>query len=102
MLRLKGRQGKTVLVARDNSFKTGGGAFDAAWDENSALFADKASYKVALRIKDYVENYTETSSPAANTNVSAADEIAELKSLMDQGIVSAEEFEAKKRQLLGI
>lgn len=35
--------------------------------------------------------------PASN-----ADEIVKYKQLMDQGIITAEEFEAKKRQLLGI
>lgn len=33
---------------------------------------------------------------------SAADEIREFKALMDEGIITPEEFEAKKRQLLGI
>ena len=89
-------------AARDSSFKFSGGAFDAAQDENSVLFADKASYEVALRMKNYVENYTEASSPPTSTNVSAADELVKLKSLVDQGIITPEEFEAKKRQLLGI
>lgn len=89
-------------AARDSSFKFTGGAFDAAQDENSVVFADKASYAVALRIKEYVENYTEAPLPAASTNVSTADEIVKLKLLVDQGIISPEEFEAKKRQLLGI
>jgi len=34
--------------------------------------------------------------------VSVVEEIRGLKGLMDDGIITAEEFEAKKRQLLGI
>lgn len=34
--------------------------------------------------------------------VSAADEIAKFKQLADQGIITQEEFEAKKKQLLGL
>ena len=33
---------------------------------------------------------------------SSVDEIAKYKALCDQGIISQEEFEAKKKQLLGI
>lgn len=35
-------------------------------------------------------------------SVSAADEIRKYKKLMDEGIISREEFEAKKKQLLGV
>jgi hypothetical protein len=44
--------------------------------------------------------------PAAATTVqgasSAADELAKWAALRDSGVISAEEFEAKKRQLLGL
>ncbi len=38
--------------------------------------------------------------PAAQ--LSAADEIAKFKTLLDQGVITQEEFEVKKRQLLGL
>ena len=34
--------------------------------------------------------------------VSAADELKKFKELLDVGIISQEEFEAKKKQLLGL
>ncbi|MBI1976152.1 MAG: SHOCT domain-containing protein [Candidatus Omnitrophica bacterium] len=89
-------------AVRDSSFKITGGTFDAVQDENSVVFADKAAYEVALQIKEYVENYKETPSSVTEPGLSAADEILKLKVLMDQGIISAEEFNTKKRQLLGI
>ena len=88
-------------AVRDGSFKFTGGAFDAAQDENSVLFAGDALYGIALEIKNYIESYSEAPSRATASSVSAADEIMKLKGLMDQGIISAEEFETKKRQLLG-
>jgi len=39
--------------------------------------------------------------PLPGQNASAADDILKLKSLNDQGIISPDEFETKKQQLLG-
>lgn len=36
------------------------------------------------------------------TTVSSADEIAKFKNLLDDGIITQEEFDAKKKQLLGL
>ena len=36
------------------------------------------------------------------TNISAADEIKKFKELLDSGIITEEEFNAKKKQLLGL
>jgi hypothetical protein len=41
-------------------------------------------------------------SPEASTKLSAADEIAQFAHLRDSGVITAEEFEAKKKQLLGL
>ena len=89
-------------AARDSSFKFTGGAFDAAQDENSVLFSGKELYDMALKIKEYVENYSEESQQMPSAHISMADEIMKLKGLMDQGILTSEEFETKKRQLLGM
>lgn len=89
-------------AVRNASFTWSGGSADAAADENSVLFNDQASYSIAQRIKEYVENYREPAPTTTPSNVSAADEIMKLKGLLDQGIILATEFEAKKRQLLGI
>ena len=43
-----------------------------------------------------------SASPAAGPVVSAADEITKFKKLLDDGVISAEEFEQKKKQLLGL
>jgi hypothetical protein len=38
----------------------------------------------------------------SSTGISSADEILKFKNLLENGIISEEEFEAKKKQLLGI
>jgi hypothetical protein len=90
--------------ARDSSFTATGGAFDAVQDENSVVFNGNDQYQLALRIKDYVESCSssEHSALGANSGLSAADEIRQLKSLLDDGLITQEEFELKKRQLLGL
>ena len=49
------------------------------------------------------ENQAAQQNPeAAVQQVSSADEIRKYKELMDEGIITEAEFEAKKQQLLGI
>ncbi|MHB8203653.1 MAG: SHOCT domain-containing protein [Desulfomonilaceae bacterium] len=88
-----------VLPTKNALYKTGGYK-NPREDENAVTFRDKESYNLALNIKKYIEEYSEEHSSTAT--VSAADEIIKLKALMDDGIITLEEFNAKKKQLLGI
>ena len=54
---------------------------------------------IAQKIKEYVMNYSPA--PISSPAVSAADEILKFKQLLDQGIITQSEFDAKKKQLLG-
>ena len=59
---------------------------------------------VADEIRTAFENYknndvVEVSGAPA---VSAADELKKFKELLDMGVISQEEFDAKKKQLLGL
>ena len=91
--------------ARDSSYTLSGGAFDAVQDENSVVFNDNERYEVALKVKSYIESWSAkdagTGAPAGSP-VSVADEIRKLKSLMDEGLISAADFEKKKQQLLAL
>jgi putative oligomerization/nucleic acid binding protein/zinc ribbon protein len=90
--------------ARDSSYTLTGGAFDAVQDENSLIFNGAEKYDIALKIKAYVESWSAPivpDSPRA-LSASAADEIKKLKALVDDGIVTPEEFEQRKKQLLGL
>ncbi len=51
--------------------------------------------KQAKEMKKSASNYTVQP-------ISAADEIKKFKALLDEGIITQEEFDAKKKQLLGL
>ena len=82
-----------------------GGVFNAAKDENSIIFNRHFNAK-AKQIVDYIESKRqEMSTPKAATVVqqaSAADELKKFKELLDMVVISQEEFDAKKKQLLGL
>lgn len=86
---------------------------DLAKDENTVMF-NKHEYKNFLKAKELIEEYMNeqekntfasndySSTPPPVNNYSVADEITKLAALKDQGILTEEEFTAKKKQLLGI
>lgn len=61
---------------------------------------DTANKLVALF--SVISNYASSSSEAVVGTLSAADEIKKYKELLDIGAISQEEFEQKKKQLLGL
>lgn len=80
----------------------GFGVSAAIGAEQNFFFA-KADLEVALQLRDYVSTFdVESAAQPAGTVVSVVDEIRGLKGLLDEGILTQEEFDAKKRQLLGI
>jgi len=89
-------------VARDSTLSLTGGTFSAAQDENSVLFTGQENYEIALKIKDYIEKYSEAlSQTQSTTSVSVADEISKLKRLLDDGVLTEAEYNKQKQQLLG-
>ncbi len=80
------------------------GLFDAAKDENTVMYVKQYNQLVA-EIKDFIQNRMKEADSGGRTvvnQVSAADEIAKFKQLADAGTISQEEFDAKKKQLLGL
>ena len=67
---------------------------DSIYEEIKRILADRQSKE------------TKTVSPATVTNImqeqSSADELKKFKDLLDSGIITQEEFDAKKKQLLGL
>ena len=55
-------------------------------------------------IYEYVQDRVRAAKESKNNpaNVSAADEILKFKQLLDSGIITQEEYESKKKQLLGV
>ncbi|PHE64101.1 hypothetical protein COF68_04425 [Bacillus toyonensis] len=81
------------------------GVFAATQDENTVMFTKKEQ-PMAEEIKKYVEDFLANKSKpqVASTveSVSAVDEVVRWNELMKQGVITEEEFQAKKKQLLGL
>ncbi|QCR33100.1 DUF4429 domain-containing protein [Lysinibacillus sp. SGAir0095] len=86
-----------IQFAYAGSIETKAGTLSAAADENSITFHKKDLAK-AEELVALIESKRQN--PIAQ--VSAADELKKFKELLDEGILTKEEFEAKKKQLLGI
>lgn len=67
-------------------------------DENSWIITNKSDYEIAIKMKEAIEN----GNIQSGNNTSSADEILKFKALLDAGAITQEEFDAKKRQLLGL
>lgn len=81
-----------------NKVKTPG---DISKDENALMISGKGKYELALKMKERIEGYSMKRSDAVR-QLSSADEILKYKKLLDDGIITQEEFEAKKKELLNL
>lgn len=73
----------------------------------SGMFSYKSANKYAkevfdVLIKSFKEYKEKNEYNGESTNLSTADEIKKYKDLLDEGIISQEEFDAKKKQLLNL
>ena len=79
-------------------------AQNATQDENTVMIK-QATNAEAREIKDYIENIILNRSKNQGTVVqqaSPAEELKKFKELLDMGVISQEEFDAKKKQILGL
>ena len=90
---------KTAQAA-SSGVSLGFGVGVALGAEKTFFFA-KAETESALRLRDYIVNFDGEQIAAGNV-VSVVDEIRGLKGLLDDGIITKEEFDAKKSKLLGV
>lgn len=87
-------------IAGGNESK--GGLFDATTDENTVMFADKKTLREMEELKSYIETkISELNNSVVKSNsLTGPEEIKRYKELLDQGILTREEFEKKKNQIL--
>ena len=84
-----------------------GGVIAAVNDENSITFQPN-QLPLAQEIVSFIEkrrdevNQSAQAAPTVIQQTSAADELKKFKELLDSGIITQEEFDAKKKQLLGL
>lgn len=80
---------------------------DNFWNENSFTFEEDLNPEMDI-VAQYVKKKIEEAKQQKNapvvvaSAVSPADELKKFKELLDMGIISQEEFDAKKKQLLGL
>lgn len=78
------------------------GIMSATQDENSVMFAKKNN-QLVNEIKEKIEELQQQTLGVQQINqTSSADEIKKYKELFDTGVITEEEFTAKKKQLLNI
>jgi len=77
------------------------GLVDAAHDENTVMFNLKQQ-EAFLKLKEQAEKIIYSVEQGSASKSSGLDEIEKLASLRDKGILSEEEFIAKKKQLLDL
>ncbi|MBG9548733.1 SHOCT domain-containing protein [Cytobacillus firmus] len=81
-----------------------GGLFDATKDENTIMFNKKQMpdfEKLKLAIEEKIDQLSNASSINVG-QIDVADQIKKLAELRDSGIITEDEFNGKKKQLLGI
>ena len=80
-----------------------GGVMAASSDENTITFGNNMNKK-AEEIVNYINQKIKEAkmSKTAIKELSAVDEIVKYKQLLDTGIITIEEFEKKKKELLGL
>ena len=83
---------------------------EAINNENAFLLNMSGQNELAMEVKSYIDkrimHYTNLRNQPTQTivqqSVSAADELIKFKQLLDMGIITQEEFDTKKKQLLGL
>lgn len=85
------------------SMESKGGVMSAVKDENTILFAKKEEHLI-LELKEYIEyKMSHIDKPHENTyDHLLYNELKDLKSLLDDGIITQSEFNEKKKQILGL
>ena len=98
----------TFNVLGENAGTRGGigSSVDARKSENTVIVNKKAEDEILKKIKEFVEEAKEKASTNQGQTIiqqaSSADELKKFKELLDMGIITQEEFDAKKKEILGL
>lgn len=74
----------------------------SAWGKKNAIIFGKSHKEEMDDIKAFIEKKMEEFRNGNNSTNSSADEIAKFKKLLDDGAITQDEFDAKKKQLLNL
>lgn len=102
-------RGNIIIVPVSGNEHGGGyGGIDpifafSAWGKKNAVIFGKGHAEEMQQLKEFIDKkIAEIHSNTATSGTNAADEIAKFKKLLDDGVINQEEFDAKKKQLLGL
>jgi len=70
-------------------------------DENTIGFVGKKYNQQALEIKDYIENKL-LNKDTIITSTDKYDQLSKIKKLLDENVISQEEFENEKKKILNL
>lgn len=106
-LKTSGLGTKYIQFIIKDSLEARNGSKGAIKDENSIPFSSQQEAVYAMQIKDYIDNYKPKSNIQPHTiihqnNNSIADEILKFKNLVDVGVITEDEFDKKKKELLNV
>ena len=93
-----------IQFAYAGSVESKGGVTDMLNDENS-IPIQPSMVNQAKEIVQFIEKRRDelkNNSQNGSSQISAADELKKFKELLDMGVITQEEFDAKKKQLLGL
>ena len=101
--------GKTVDLPISQISATGAGMFNRVSIATSSgsinFYGVRNKDEVLSVISDLLlkrQEETKTTASKSSENLSTAEELKKMKELLDMGIITQEEFDAKKKQLLGL
>lgn len=74
----------------------------SAWGKKNAIIFGKKHKEEMDKLVNFINKKISEAHSNNGSAVSSADEIAKFKKLLDDGTITQEEFDAKKKQLLGL
>ncbi len=107
--KVPGRLSGHIQFSLPGGLESTGGVMAASADENTvtitgkdgtAIIAEKVVEFINQKIREY--KTSKNGSTTVIQQTSSADELKKFKELLDMGIITQEEFDAKKKQLLGL
>lgn len=75
---------------------------NSAYGRQGAVVFGRKHKDEILKLKTFIEEKIKSAHAQPTNQVDSADEIAKFKKLLDNGTITQEEFDAKKKQLLGL
>jgi len=78
------------------------GITEATKDENTVTFASKKTGELFWELKEFIEKKAHETQSGQSQSSNQLDDLEKLAQFKEKGIITEEEFAAKKKQILGL